>query len=38
MDGQRAAIVSLDICTMTRCLVEESLEIANVPGRPMKTS
>ena len=32
MDGERAAIVSLDICTMTRCLTEEAIAAANVPG------
>lgn len=30
--GKRSAIVSLDICTMPRCLVEESIATANVPG------
>lgn len=29
---QHAAIVSLDICTMTRCLAEEAIAEANVPG------
>lgn len=31
-DGTRSAIVSLDICTMPRCLVEESIAEAKVPG------
>lgn len=30
--GKRGAIVSLDICTMTRCLAEESIAAAAVPG------
>lgn len=30
--GKRSAIVSLDICTMPRCLVEEALAAAAVPG------
>lgn len=32
LGDQRAAIVSLDICTMTRCLAEEAIAEANVPG------
>jgi len=30
--GQRAALVTLDICTMTRCLTEEAIAAAAVPG------
>lgn len=29
---QRAALVTLDICTMTRCLTEEAIATAAVPG------
>lgn len=32
LGDQRAALVSLDICTMTRCLTEEAIAAAAVPG------
>jgi len=32
LEGRRGALVSLDICTMTRCLAEEAIAAAAVPG------